>query len=267
MSESKDPIYIFHIFRKEGDSIILHPFATSEKLVQSLEGSEIRARYGSEPRIETLTLLKNDLYRMIEMGVKKWVSDIRFIPKFIFSAVAFLVVYFFMQFVIPDPIPMIDEIGAGLGVSIITYILLGRRDIKSNLAGKKRLDLRTAVDRIVFLKSNFVKNLEQNLHENESGTIEELAQKIVQPAAEAASLGKAICGEEAEEARHFVRACEIMFNLHSARKDEKILKKILESPEKNYNVQHISKWVQSKKIDFPLYAVYKRCKRTVAGLK
>ena len=262
MSEQKSPIYIFHLFRKEGDSIILHPFTSPEKLTGSLEHHEIRARYGSEPRVETLTLLKNDLYRMVEMGVKKWVSDVRFIPKFIISAAAFLVVYFFLSIVIPDPIPVIDEVGIGLAVALVTYFLLGRRDIKSNLAGKRRLTLRTAVDRIVFLESPFVKSIEENLHENESGTIEEIAQKILTPAADTE-----LSQEQREEAKHFVRVCEIMFKLHTAKKDEKMLRKYLEGSKKSQNFQDIRKWADSKKIDFPLYAVYKRCKRTVAGLK
>jgi hypothetical protein len=262
MSEQKNPIYIFHLFRKEGDSIILHPFTTPEKLTSALETHEVKARYGSEPRVETLTLLKNDLYRMVEMGVKKWVSDVRFIPKFIISAVIFVVVYFFLSIVIPDPIPVIDEVGIGLAIALVTYFLLGRRDIKSNLAGKRRLTLRTAVDRIVFLESPFVKSIEKNLHENESGTIEEIAQKILEPSAETE-----LSQQQREEAKHFVRVCEIMFKLHSAKKDEKILRKYLEGSKKNQNLQEIRKWADSKKIDFPLYAVYKRCKQTVSGLK
>ena len=51
--------YIFHLFRKEGISLILHPFSTPEKLVQCLENDEIKGRYGAEPRVEALTMLKN----------------------------------------------------------------------------------------------------------------------------------------------------------------------------------------------------------------
>ena len=58
-----------------------------------------------------------------------------------------------------------------------------------------------------------------------------------------------------------------MFKLHTAKKDEKMLRKYLEGPKKSQNLQDIRKWADSKKIDFPLYAVYKRCKHTVASLK
>jgi len=260
MNEHKGPVYIFHLFRKEGDSIILHPFATPEKLIQSLENSEVKARYGAEPRVETLTLLKNDLYRMVEAGVKKWVSDVRFIPKFLISAAAFLVMYFFMSFVIPDPLPIIDEMGIGLAAGIVVYILLGRRDIKSDFAAKRRLSLRTAVDRITFLESEFVKSIEQTLHENESGTIEELTRKILEPAQDGE-----LSESEREEARYFVKVCESMFNLHSAKRDEKMLKKFLEGSQQAVDVQDIKRWVESKKIDVPLYAVYRRCKRKLAA--
>ena len=198
--------------------------------------------------------------KMVEMGVKKWVADVRFIPKFLISAAVFLVAYFFLSFVVPDPLPVIDEIGIGLAAGIVVYILLGRKDIKSDFAGKRRLSLRTAVDRITFLQSDFVKSIEQTLHENESGTIEELTRKILEPAQ-----GGQLSESEREEARHFVKVCESMFHLHSAKKDEKILKKFLDGSQKAVDVQDIKRWVESKKIDVPLYAVYRRCKRTLAA--
>lgn len=262
MSENRETVYIFHLFRKEGVSLVLHPFATPEKLIQSLENDEVRGRYGAEPRVETLTMLKNDFYRSIEAAVRNWLSDVRFIPKFLISAGLFTVTYFFLSFVIRDPIPLIDEIAISLAVSIVSYLLLGRRDIKSDLAAKKRIALRTAVDRISFEKSDFVVNLEERLHENESVDLREVVQRIVNPPEKAENEAF-----ENEEARHFIRACEVMFKLQNVKREEKALRRFLEKSRTKDNVRDITKWAESKKIDFPLYAVYKGCKRRVVGSK
>jgi hypothetical protein len=227
-----------------------------------MENSVVTGRYGKEPRVEALTLLKNDFYRTIEAAVRNWIFDVRFIPKFLISSGVFLVTYFFLSFVIRDPIPVLDELAAGLAASILTYFLMGRRDIKSDMAAKKRLDLRTTVDRIAFQESEFVKNLEATLHENESDTLGEVVHRILEP-----TENTEIKDSEKEEARHFIRACEVMYKLQNVKRDEKVLKRLLEKSDKKETIQDIKKWAASRKIDFPLYAVYKRCKQRVAGSK
>ncbi|HUV08976.1 MAG TPA: hypothetical protein VMX75_14685 [Spirochaetia bacterium] len=255
-------VYIFYLFRKEGESLIIHPFASPEKLTYNLENSTILGRYGTEPRVEALTLLKNDFYRTIELFVRNWVFDVRFIPKFLISAAVFLVVYFFLSFVIRDPLPFVDEIVGSIVAAFVTYFLMGRRDIRSDMASRKRLDLRTAADRICFQESEFVMTLEKALHENESGDVEKVVQKILEPAENAE-----MEASEKEEAKHFVRAYEVMYKLQNLKRDEKILKRYLAKPEKKDSIQDIKKWAASKKIDFPLYAVYRRCKERVAASK
>ena len=262
MSENKELIYIFHIFRKEGESLILHPFAAPDKLVQLLENNRIEGRYGIEPRVEALTLLKNDLYRTIEGAVKSWVSDVRFIPKFLISAGIFLVSYLFLSFVVRDPLPVVDEVAISAALSLAAYFLLGRRDIKSDMAARKRLSLRSAVDKIAFTESVFVKKIERNLHANEAENLDSLVERMVAPYEKTE-----IEVSEKEEAKSFIRACEIMFKLQNIKREEKMLKRFLDSPAKKSNIQEIKKWIESRKIDIPLYAVYKNCKERVAGTK
>ena len=262
MSERKDQALIFHLFRKDGGSLIVHPFVNPEKLLQCLENRVIQGRYGAEPRVEALTLLKNDLYRLIETGVRNWLSEMRYIPKFLISAGIFIVVYFFMSFVVRDPVPVIDELAIALGASILTFVLIGRRDIKSDMAAKRRLAHRTAIDRISFTESHFVEELERHLHENESGTLDAVVQRILDP-----NDRLEIDASEQDEARQFVKACEAMFQLQNVKKDEKMLKRYLERASRGESAQDIKKWAESRKIDFPLYAVYKRFKRTVVSSK
>jgi hypothetical protein len=256
----KDRIYLFHIFRKDGTSLFLDPLGGPDKFVNALERSEVEGRYGMEPRVEALTMFRNELYRQIEAGVKNWLSDARFVPKFLISAAVFVAVYFFMSFVARDPLPVIDEIAIGLAAAVVVFLLLGRRDMNSKAATKKRLDLRVIVDRITFRESAFVKQVEEALHRNETGSMEEVVQQIVEPARQELE------PEVREEAAQFIRALESRFNFKKLQREERSLKRILGKSPGELN-KSFARLVQSKKYDFPLYAVYKSFKKTVAGQK
>jgi hypothetical protein len=261
MNEQKDTIFIYHLFRKEGDSLIIHPFESPEKLVSSLETSKIYGKYGKEPNVEALTLLKNEMYMMSENWVRTWISDLKFIPRFLLSALVFLAAYFFCAFVIRDPVPILDEILIGSGCALAAYVFLGRKDAKSNVAAKKRLALKTAIDRIVFKESNFVKSLEEYLHKNESAAIKDLIKKILNPTIE-----QSFNDENREEAKQFIKTCEMSFEIKNVKKKEKMLLKYLNKT-KNISSNSVKKWEKIVKIDFPLYAVYKQCKHTVVKSK
>ena len=67
---SKPRITIFHLYRSDGTALFLHPFTNMNKVMEVLEGYELVGKYGQEPRVESLTLFRNDLYRMVEGAVK-----------------------------------------------------------------------------------------------------------------------------------------------------------------------------------------------------
>lgn len=256
---SRESTYIFHLFRKDGEPLILHPFPTAGALVSALENREISGRYASEPRVEALTVLRNELYRMVETGVQRWVSDKRFVPRFLMSSGLFLLAYFFLSFVIRDPIPVIDEIAFSLAAAVGAYVLIGRRDIRSDLAARKRVSLRAAVDRIVFTESRFAATVEASLQETESGTLRELVEKIVSP-----SDRTELKEEDRAEAAAFVRMVEERYKLRGGRKDERLFRRYL-ARERGADPDWIRRWAQTRKIDVPLYAVYRRLKRTVTA--
>ena len=106
-----------------------------------LENSDIDGLYGREPRVESLTLLRNDLYRQVEQSVKDWTAERKFIPRFLISTSAFLVVYFLTSFVIRDPIPMVDELLLGLAAAVVVYLVLMKRDSDSKKATEMKVSL------------------------------------------------------------------------------------------------------------------------------
>lgn len=129
---------------------------------------QLEGRYGQEPRVESVTMLRNDLYRRIEHDVRDWINERRFIPRFLLSAAAFLVVYLFLAIVIRDPLPVIDEILIALGVSVVAYIAVGRRFEQSRVASQRRVTLRSMVDGVVFSEDQPVRELETLLQELET---------------------------------------------------------------------------------------------------
>ena len=173
--------YIFHIHRKDGSSLLLHPLSPPAKVVETLEKGPLEGRYGREPQVEVLTGLRDELYRQVELGVRHWLADLRFIPKFLIASGAFVAAYLFFSIVVRDPLPVIDEVVLGLAAAVASFVLLGRRDLASQRATKKRLDLRQVVDRIAFRESEFVKTVEEALHSAEGESVEQVVRRIVEP--------------------------------------------------------------------------------------
>ncbi len=250
-------IYIFHIFRRDGSSLFLHPLYPPEKIVELLESGPLEGRYGREPRVEALTSFRDELYRQIELGVKRWLADVRFIPKFLIAAVLFVVTYFFFSYVVRDPLPVIDEVVLGVAAAVVYFVLQGRRDLASKRAVKKRLDLRQLVDRVTFRESDFVKQVEEALHGVETESAEELVRRIVEPVRQ--ELGEPF----REEAVQLIRMLEGRFNFRRLEREERAWRRKVERAKP----ASVGRMLESKKYDFPLYAVYKSFKKTFAGLK
>ena len=261
MMEGRDKILIFHLYRKDGTALFLHPFESLDKLVSILRKGDVVGKYGSEPRVESLTLFRNDVYRMIEDAVKRWVLEVKFIPRFITSAAVFLLSYLFLSFVIRDPIPLVDEILIGTGLSIVTYYILSRRDQRSNLALKTRVELRTAVDRIVFHEDPFVKDVENALQRNESESREKILKQMLGGADAEFSIA------DASDAGQLLRYLEKRFSTKEYRKQERLLSKVQSKFRAENDVEVLSRWSESKKIDLSLFEIYRRVKKSYKQVK
>ena len=247
--QNKKKLTIFHIYRKDGSSIFLHPFSEPDFLLKLDNDYEIVGKYGHEPRVESLTMFRNDLYRLIESAVKSWINDIRFIPRFVLSAAVFLIIYLIAAVVIRDPIPVIDELALGLGGSIAMFFVLSKKDQNSEKSSKKRLYLRLVVDKIVFEEDEFVKEVEEVLHYNESidrnGLINSIS--IVDE--------KSFCNSSPEDIKQLISYLDNRFS-------GKIYRKKIENLE-NLEKNKISRWAEDNKIDLSLFVMYKKLKKKI----
>lgn len=251
--EEKEKSLLFHIYRKDGSALFLHPFENLEKYIDLVQKSEFEGRYGGEPRVESLTLFRNDLYRMIEAGVKNWVAEKRFIPRFIISAGAFLLAYIFFSLVVRDPLPIIDEVLLSLGASILTYFFLYKKDQHSQAALKKRVELRTKVDRIVFIEDPFIKSIEEILHKDEGESPEAVLSSILNCSKDSLSL------QSGPSAEILLSYLEKRFSTKDYKKQEKIISR-LKKGKNEKEIRTAAKWAEAKKIDFSLFALYTRMK-------
>jgi hypothetical protein len=172
----KSEIHIFHLQRKDGTPLFLHPFSEPAKMLKVDAETTISACYGKDPRPESITMLRNELYRMVEAAVKQWIMEKRFIPRFLLSSALFMVLYFFLSLVVRDPLPMIDELLISLAASIGLYFFLSRRATGSKEAASKRIVLRERIDAIYFEHNPVIEKVEQLLGQCEEMTPEDLSE-------------------------------------------------------------------------------------------
>jgi hypothetical protein len=262
-------LYIFHISRAGARPVFLHSLKPDKNFIPLTEGSVIRGRYGKEPRIESVTLLRNDLYRMCETVVREWVFEMRFIPRFLICAGVFLVAYFFASFVIRDPLPMIDEIIIGLGAAAIAWFLVGRRFLSSRAAEEKRNDLHTVIDGIAFDESDFIKKIEETLDGLDSATGARLVKIYNAACSRQAASAVADCGNDdplgrlslfpqwEEEACALDQCLQASFSGKSTRDFGKRLgKKMKLNPELDKTLEALRKLISATRMDFPLFVLH-----------
>ncbi len=139
--------------------------------------------------------------------------------------------------------------------------MLGRRDQRSNLALRSRVELRTAVDRIVFTENSFVKEVEEALQQNESdGRDKVLRQMLDNPS------GRFNSADE-NDLRQMLCYLEKRFSTKEYKKQEKLITRANKVSRKESDVEVISKWSESKKIDLSLFDIYRRVKRSYKQVK
>ena len=258
----KERAYIFHVLMKDGESLLLDPFRGVERLESTLAERTVEGRFGVEPRVEVLTRFRDHLYRTVDAAVRRWLSEHRFIPRFLASVGVFLGAMFVMAYVLRGglPIPVIDELAIALGAAIAAYVAIGRKDLTSDAATRKRVTLRNAVDRITFVPSRLLARVEESLRRYEAENLEAVVSEILEPSDEE------LDEPERTEAEAFVRLLEDHFNFGRLRKGDREFRNFLAERGAERGAS-LRRWAESQRLDFPLYAVYKRFKRTVERVR
>lgn len=161
--------YIFHIARGEASPLFLHPFARRGAVLKILSKGRVRGLFGADPDLRAVGLFRNELYEQVNAAVRQWVGDVRFMPRFLYSTASFLVVYVALTLTSRIRLPLSVSLGISLVCGLVAYAAVSRRDMRSDAALRKRIALRSEIDRILFEESEFIRAIEQELSVIEAG--------------------------------------------------------------------------------------------------
>lgn len=250
---SSGELTLYHLTRANQDPLFVHPLGRSRESFKLLDASHVQGYYGQEPRVESLTMFRNQMYRKIEEDVREWMAERRFMPRFLTGAGVFLATYLLLTLVVRDPIPMVDELILALVASFATYVLMGRRDLRSEEASKRRIALRNKIDAAVFSSNSFVAELEGALQRYENTPAEELAEKFQTVRAEP------IWAEHGGEATRFLGTLEAYMDTKKVRALEKQLQRKKRS-------DGLLEFARKSGIDLPLSLIYLELKQELASV-
>lgn len=245
-------IGFYLIKRTFGKSLFLHPFLKKKWTIDWDPDKHIVTEISSKISQEEKDEYLFELYIGIDRGVNSWIQELKYIPRFINSAAAFLVVYFFMSFVIRDPIPVIDELLIASAAAFGIFLWTAARNKKSNIAMKKRIELKNQADQAAFkIEESFLETEELLLELDEMSTV---------------TLADKVCGDEGglkyvEKSEKTANIAEyILILLNRNEKHKKIIRRL---PTINTNREKTSMSAQllnlagKRKIDLPLLALYR----------
>lgn len=244
---------LYHLTRANGDPLFIHPFNTGGSTFALLKASEVVGHYGQEPRVESLTMFRNRMYRRIEEDVRDWIAEKRFMPRFLSGAAAFLGTYLLFSLVVRDPIPMVDELLLAAGASLLTYFLLGRRDLRSEEASQRRIALRNKVDAAVFSQSPFVREVEESLQRYDNTPREELVERLNSVKADR------FWSEHGDEASRFLEILQAYMQNRTVKQLEKRL-------QKGRGLGALTDPTKHADLDLPLFLLYIELKQELASV-
>lgn len=249
----KSDIMMFHITGLDGMPLFLYPFSKKNNLIKLLDFESMSGFYGSEPMVESITYLRNEMYRVVELAVKDWRAEKRFIPRFLISTAVFLVVYFTFSFMIRDPIPMIDEIIAGIIASVVCYFALVKRDYGSRIPTEMRIRLRKKFDEVVFHYDEFVLRSEEVYQYYESLQDTEVVLETLLRSEKNIYIDE----EDGEKSRAFADNIRLFFDEKELSKNvRKFLRLKNGKAENGYYKKRIIRWMSKRKINPYMFALY-----------
>ncbi len=161
--------YIFHIERGGSMPLFFHPFDRRGAVLRILSKGRVRGLFGTDPNLRAINRFRNELYDHVNIAVRQWIGDVRFIPRFLYSAASFLVIYLALTLTSHIRLPIPLSLGISLVCGLSAYAAVSRRDLHSQLALRKRIALRAEIDRIRFQESEFVHAVEEQLALIEAG--------------------------------------------------------------------------------------------------
>ena len=129
-------------------------------LISALEEEDIRILHGEHLSEDDLRSIKLSLKVSIEKGVNRWIADSRFLLHCVMAAAVFLVSYYFLSYVIRDPLPVVDEVVLSGVLAFLAYIRLRNQEYRSEKAVSRKLELEQSLSDLSCESSPFLSQAE-----------------------------------------------------------------------------------------------------------
>ncbi len=260
--KSKDTVTIFHLYRKDGSALFLHPFDNLERFLEAIKSTDIEGRYGREPRVESFTLFRNDLYRMIDAAVRHWAAEVRILPRLMICLSVLVAAYLILAFGFHSQLRAVYEVGASVAVALGAYLLLTRVDVRTEVIVRKTQALREKIDKIYFQEDPFVLEVEQALERGDSDTPTQILRSIMGLSDTPFSVDKE------PEAMKLISYLEPRFSDREIKRQERLLSRVgSETPAATRIVENLTKWAEAKKVDLSLFVLYRQMRRSLKAVK
>ncbi|QEN07489.1 hypothetical protein EXM22_05610 [Oceanispirochaeta crateris] len=163
--------HIFYIKWKE-NSLVLNE-CNAQNLIENLSEENIELAYGESVTDQDLDLIKTELKIDIENAVNRWINDSRFFVHLLMSTGVFLVSYYFLSYVVRDPIPLVDEIVLSLLMAGLSWYRLKNQQYKTDKVIHKKIEMEQYLSDIPYVKNDFIVQVELYLEKLSSMGIEE----------------------------------------------------------------------------------------------
>lgn len=243
----------YFIGRELGEPLLLSPFDDPKQVVAWDEETPVSIGCSSDLGDSERESVQYRLYRAIDNAVDAWIQELKYIPRLINSALAFLAAYFFFSFVVRDPLPVLDELLLAFGAAAAVYIWTASKNRKSLLAVKRRTELKNLVDRCTWELDEGLSVYEGLLRRYDQADPLALAEMIA--SSEAQHEQAALPGSSTE----ILSYLELL--LQRSDREAQMLKRINDLPEQAAKREQFAARLLSlsrnRKIDLPLLALYK----------
>lgn len=243
----------YHIERDHGEALLLSPFDEQKQVISWDEDTPVSVCSSRELSEHDREHVQYRLYRAIDAAVDAWIQELKYIPRLINSALAFLAAYFFFSFVVRDPLPVLDEMLLAFGAAAAVYVWTASKNRKSLLAVKRRTELKNLADQCRWETDDRLRVYESLLKEYDEADLLALAEMVAQSGVPARTLP---LPEGHEEIRSYL---ELL--LKRSDRGSKMLRMINDLPEQESKREQFAARLlslsRSRKIDLPLLALYK----------
>lgn len=154
------PIYFLHWNDRKA---FLCDFPRKEALISRLEEENFQGCYGTPPETEDLEQFRRVCKVKIELAVRDWFNEKKALIHLALGAGIFLFSFYFLSYVIRDPLPLVDELLLSTFLGGLGWFRLSRQEVRSEEALIKKQELNGYADRIPFAPGEYLKQTELHL--------------------------------------------------------------------------------------------------------